>query len=172
MPLYIDQVMSAALQQGPQGAQGVQGNPGGAQGVQGSQGVQGAQGTAANNTVLEINTVEEQFLSLSSANGTFVHDCTNAHVFVHSSIAASFTANFTNLNLNNNYATSITLVLNQGGTAYVANAVQIGGSSQTVNWQGSSSPPTGNANKKDIQTFSIINSSGTYTVLGQLTSFG
>jgi hypothetical protein len=116
--------------------------------------------------------IQEPFIGLTNANSVFVHDCSNTQIFNHTSLSSNFTANFTNLNLANNNATSITLILNQGVTAYVANSVQIGGVSQTVNWQGNTSPPTGTANKKDIMSFSILNASGTYTVFGQLTSFG
>lgn len=130
-----------------------------------------APGTISSN-FLSVGKVEETFSSITGANGAVTHDCTSNHIFNHSSVANNFTANFTNLNLANNKATALTLVINQGATAYVANAVQVGGASQTVNWQGNTSPPTGNANKKDIMTFSILNSSGTYTVFGQLTSFG
>ena len=115
--------------------------------------------------------IHEIFTTKTSATGTVTHDCSTGQVFSHSSISANFTANFTNLNLDSGYATTITLVLNQGGTAYIPNAVQIGGVGQTINWQGGSAP-TGNANKKDVASFSILNSSGTYTVLGQLTTFG
>jgi hypothetical protein len=62
-------------------------------------------------------------------------------------------------------------VISQGGTAYIPNALQIAGVAQTINWQGGSAP-SGNANKKDIVSFSILNSAGTYIVLGQLVSFG
>lgn len=115
--------------------------------------------------------IHEIFTTKTSATGTVTHDCSTGQVFSHSSISANFTANFTNLNLDSGYATTITLVLNQGGTAHIPNAVQIGGVGQTINWQGGSAP-TGNANKKDVASFSILNSSGTYTVLGQLTTFG
>lgn len=115
--------------------------------------------------------IHEIFTTKTSATGTVTHDCSTGQVFSHSSISANFTANFTNLNLDSGYATTITLILNQGGTAYIPNAVQIGGVGQTINWQGGSAP-TGNANKKDVASFSILNSSGTYTVLGQLTTFG
>lgn len=129
-------------------------------------------GNISTTGILKTDQVHEIFTTKTSATGTVTHDCSTGQIFSHSSISANFTANFTNLNLDSGYATTITLVLNQGATPYIANAVQIGGSSQTVNWQGSSSAPTGNASKKDVMSFSILNSSGTYTVLGQLTSFG
>lgn len=122
--------------------------------------------------IVKTEQIHEVFGTKTGATGNVSHDCSATQIFSHSSISANFTANFTNLNLDSGYATTVTLVLNQGGTAYVANAVQIGGVAQTVSWQGSASAPTGNANKKDVMSFSILNSSGTYTVLGQLTSFG
>ena len=112
----------------------------------------------------------EKFGSLSSATGTVTHDCSNGHIFYHTSPSADFTANFTNLNLGTTYATTTTLVMIQGATARIANAVQIGGSAQTINWQGGSEP-TGTNNGIDVITFSILNNSGTYTVLGQLVDF-
>ena len=87
-------------------------------------------------------------------------------------MSANFTANFTNLTLNTGRATSITLVLVQGATARMVTAVQIGGASQTITWQGSASAPAGNASRTDVVTFSILNVSGTYTVLGMMSSFG
>jgi hypothetical protein len=115
---------------------------------------------------------DDGFESKSTATGVVTHDCATNKVFVHSSISADFTADLTNLNLAAGTATNITLVLNQGATAYICNALQIGGVAQTINWQGSSSAPTGNSNKKDVMSFSILNVAGTYTVLGQLVSFG
>ena len=72
-----------------------------------------------------------------------------------------------------NSAAAVTLVLSQGATAYVCNAVQIGAVSQAVLWQGSTSAPTGNANKTDLMTFSIMRTgASSYIVFGQLVSFG
>jgi hypothetical protein len=44
----------------------------------------------------------------------------------------------------------------QGANAYIPNAVQIGGAAQTVKWLGSASAPTGNANKVDIVSFTLV----------------
>jgi hypothetical protein len=114
----------------------------------------------------------DSFGTKTGATGVVVHDAVSTSMWVHSSISANFTANFTNLTLAAGTATNITLVLNQGATAYICNAIQIGGVAQTIKWQGSSSAPTGNSNKTDVMSFSIFNVSGTYTVLGQLVSFG
>ena len=115
--------------------------------------------------------VNEKFGIITGASSIVVHDCSSGRIFTHSSIAANFTCNFTNLNINSGYASAVSLILNQGATAFIANAVQISGVAQTINWLNASTP-TGNANKKDIISFTILNSSGTYTVFGQLASFG
>jgi hypothetical protein len=109
---------------------------------------------------------------MNGAIGVVTHDCSNGQIFNHVGITNNFTANFTNLNLDNGYATNITLILNQGGTAYLANDVQISGVAQTINWQGNSIAPEGSPNKKEVVSFSILNDSGTYLIFGQLVSFG
>jgi hypothetical protein len=114
--------------------------------------------------------VHEQFQLKVDATGVVTHDCSLGHIFRHTSPDANWTANFTNLNLSTTYATSITLIIAQGATGYYPSAVQIGGAAQTINWQGNVTP-TVSTNRTDVVTFSIINNSGTYTVLGQLTGF-
>jgi hypothetical protein len=115
--------------------------------------------------------VVETFTSIANANSVVTHDCSTGQIFNHTSIDDNFTANFTNLNLESGKATTITLVLNQGGTAYIANTVQIESSAQTINWS-ANTVPTGNVNAVDVISFSIFNNSGTHIVLGQLSTFG
>ncbi len=114
--------------------------------------------------------VFEKFQAKQDATGTVEHDCINGHIFYHTSPDANWTANFTNLNIATSYSTSVSIVIVQGGTGYYPNAVQIGGVGQTINWQGNATP-TPSTNRTDVVTFSILNNSGTYVVLGQLTGF-
>jgi hypothetical protein len=114
--------------------------------------------------------VHEKLQTKADATGTVTHDCSLGHIFYHTSPDANWTANFTNLNLSTTYATSVTLIIVQGATGYYPSAVQIGGAAQTINWQGNVNP-TVSSSRTDVVTFSIINNSGTYTVLGQLTGF-
>jgi hypothetical protein len=109
--------------------------------------------------------------ALTSATGTVSHDLSNSALFVHSSISADFTANFTNVPTTDDRTTSVALVLVQGGTAYIPTALQIDGSTQTILWQGSAAP-TGTASKHDIVSFSLIRSGGAWTVVGSLTTYG
>jgi len=122
-----------------------------------------------------LRNIEEITTPLTGAGsgGDVEHDTSLAHIFVHSSIAANFTADLTNLNLTSGYATTVTLVLQQGATGYYPNVLKIAGSAKTINWQGNVPPvPTSGAGRTDIVTFSIILSGpSTYLVYGQLTSF-
>ena len=119
---------------------------------------------------LILSGVHEKFQTKADATGTVTHDCSAGHIFYHTSPDANWTANFTNLSLSSTYATTVSLVIAQGATGYIPNAVQIGGVAQTINWQGNATP-TPTTNRTDAVTFSILNNSGTYIVLGQLTGF-
>ena len=105
-----------------------------------------------------------------TSTGTFTFQCASGQIFYVSSPAGNWTANFTDLTIASNYATTTTIVIVQGSTAYLPTGIAIGGSSATINWQGGSAP-TGTNNGIDVVTFSFLNVGGTYTVLGQLTDF-
>ena len=108
-----------------------------------------------------------------SGTPTIAFNCTTGNLWnITGTISSNWTANFTNLGLANSYATAVTLVVNQGGTAYLPTAVQIEGNAVTLNWA-SGTQPTPNANKKDVFAFSILQTgASTYLVTGQLVSFG
>ena len=72
--------------------------------------------------------------------------------------------------MSNGYATTITLVVTQSSNAYIPSAVQSEGAAQTLNWQGNTIP-TGTASRRDVISFSILNVSSSYVVLGQFVSF-
>jgi hypothetical protein len=116
------------------------------------------------------NGVYEFFSSLADATGVVTHNCANGHLFYHTSPDTNWTVNLTNLLDTWNRATSVTIIIAQGATGYYPSAVQIAGVAQTLNWQGNVTP-TPSTNRTDVVRFSIINNSGTYTVLGQLTGF-
>lgn len=113
----------------------------------------------------------EKFTSITNATSVVTHNCSNSHIFNHTTPSSNWTVNLTNLPLFSSTATSITLIINQGATGYYANALQIGGTPQTIKWLGNTLP-TANSYSVDIQTFSIFLTGASYTVLGQLTSFG
>lgn len=108
--------------------------------------------------------------SISGATGTVTHNFQNGSLFLHSSIAANFTANFTNVPTTDGRSITVALILDQGATAYIPNAVQINGNAQTIKWSGGT-PPSGTNNYTDIVNFTLIRSGGSWTVLGSLSTY-
>lgn len=113
----------------------------------------------------------EVMATKTGATGTVAHDFTEGHVWHHTSIAGNFTCNLTNVPTTNDRSFVATLILSQGATGYYANALQIDGVAQTIRWANWITP-TPQANKYDIQTFSIMRTGSAWTVVGSLTSHG
>lgn len=151
------------------GSQGVTGFAGSV-GFTGSQGVIGYTGSAANVLTGVIN-FWEVITPLTGATGTVVHNYSLSEVFYHTSVAANFTANFTNVPTTSNSALGVAIIIAQGANAYLPNALQINGLAQTILWQGGSAP-TVNANKTDIFVFNLIRLTSSWVVLGSGTSHG
>jgi len=106
------------------------------------------------------------FTTLTNATGVVTHDCLSTRIFYHTTPAANFTANLTNLNLNAESLKEIKIIVVQGGTPRIPNAIQIAGVAQTLNWK-DNVVPTGTASAVDVFRFSILNDGGTYIVYGQ-----
>ena len=123
-----------------------------------------------NETVKFEQGVTEAFGTYNNVSGVTVMDLDHGHLFYVTNATGDLTTNFTNLDMAAEYATNITVIINQGATPYEVTAVQIGGAAQTINWQGGSAP-TGNANGIDSFSFTILNDGGTYVVLGQMVDF-
>lgn len=125
--------------------------------------------------ITDLKSIVELMDSKTTATGTVTHDFATADVFYHSSISASFTANFTNVPTTGGKIMSVTLVLAQGGTGFLPTAVQINGASQTIKWAGNTQP-TPQANKTDVVVFTLIRTgsggSAAWVVLGQMSSYG
>jgi len=107
----------------------------------------------------------------SSVTGTVVHDFSTTAIWYYSNIAGNVTANITNVPTTNNRITSISIVINQGGTGYIVNGLQIDGAAQTIRWQGNTVPTAG-TNRLDVFTFSLLRAANAWTVLGSATSHG
>ena len=114
--------------------------------------------------------VAETFSTTNAASGVTSLDCNNGHIFYLTSPSGDVTANFVNLYLNDDYATSLTVVVNQGVTPREVTALQIEGTGQSINWQGGAAP-TGTSNGIDVFSFTILRDSGSYIVLGQMVDF-
>lgn len=120
---------------------------------------------------INLRDVQEPIILLEGATGSVSHDAGTAHIFKHSGIVDNFTVNLVNLNLNAGNATSVTLILSQSSTPYLATLGTVDGSSFVdFSWQGNALPiPT--ADRREIITFSIVNNGTSYEAFGVLTSF-
>ena len=107
----------------------------------------------------------------TGATGVVAHDFATGSIFYHTSLAANFTANITNVPTTNDRTIGIALVLNQGGTAYIPTALQIDGSAVTIKWA-DASVPSGNANQVDVVSFTLIRTGSAWVALGVLNTFG
>ena len=117
--------------------------------------------------LITLNETTEGLVSLTGATGTVTHNLATTNIFVHTSVAANFTVNFTNVPTTNDRVISPSLIVIQGATAYLPNALQIDGVAQTIKWS-SGSAPSATASRTEIFTFTLIRISSGWTVLGGL----
>ena len=115
--------------------------------------------------------IQEAFVTLTNSTGTVNHDCSNGHIFYHTNPSSDWIINLTNLSLQQEYSTTIKIIVNQNDPAYMPTSLQIGGVLQSIKWQGNSQP-SGTVLGIDTVIFNILNDGGTYFVMGQGSSFG
>jgi hypothetical protein len=119
-------------------------------------------------------TTQDKFAALTGATGVVTHDVSQGPIFYHSSPAAAFTPNFTNVNTTNGYITVLSLLITQGSTAYMPTLdsanIQIAGTNITVKWaQGI--VPAGAINTTQLVSYSLLRNASTWTVFGQMSYF-
>ena len=125
-------------------------------------------------TVSGLSTLQqttEILTPLSGATGVVVHDVNNGSTFYHSSPAANFTINFTNVPTTNNRTIVLTLLVTQGTTAYIPTALQINGVSQTLSWLASTAP-TGTPSRTDLFGFTLTRVNNAWITYAYTTYFG
>jgi len=124
--------------------------------------------TASNGSITSV----EPFSSPSiSANAVTCNFSTSA-VFALGSNNANITVNFTNISTIAGQTISTSLIISQGAIAYIPNVLTINTVSQTIKWQGNTTP-SGSINKTDIVSFTFIcTAPSTYNVIGSLNTYG
>lgn len=127
--------------------------------------------TIASPTFTGTVTLEETTEVLStgtiSAN-LFTADFTTGAVFyITTAPTANFTINVTNLPTTDNRVTVVSFFVIQGATGYIPNALQIGGTAQTIKWSGGTAPTgTSAVGKVDNFTFTFIRRGASWEALG------
>jgi hypothetical protein len=113
-----------------------------------------------------------EVVNSSTASATIDYDFNLGSIWYHDDLGEDYEANFLNVPENSNVAITVTIIISQGGTAYLPTTVTINGNSQTILWS-NATPPTGTANQTDIVGLSFIYFNGSFVkVLGQLSTFG
>jgi hypothetical protein len=124
--------------------------------------------------VVTLPGVTEAVTTLAGISSVVSFDINATSVF-YITPSASFTPNFVNMPTMANKMLTVTLVISQGGTAYMPSAYQLGGStlSPSVSWVGGSQP-AGSSNKTDVINLSFYyNASNALTkVLGSVATYG
>jgi hypothetical protein len=129
--------------------------------------------TTTNNLKVESG-IQVNYSNIANATGTVTHNCADGQIFNHITPVSNWTANFTNLELQNGYSTTLTLVINQGETGFIANTILIDNSVTTIKWEGNV-VPTPSINSIDVLTFKLLKTGFNFSeviILGQLTNFG
>lgn len=118
-----------------------------------------------------VGTVVERMLTGSGGTGVTTFDMASQSVFHRKAPTGNITANFTNVPTVANRVITPTVILSQSGSPFLVNAVQINSSAETILWANGVTP-TATANRFEVFGFSLIRSGSTWTVLGQMSSYG
>jgi hypothetical protein len=126
-------------------------------------------------TITGITTIQhlsEVVTPITEATGTVEHNFnTGSSIFYHTNVADNFTANFTNVPTTNGKSYFVTLIVVQGGTAYVPHAVSIEGVSQNLYWT-NNDQPEGTANKTEFFTFNLLRRNDAWLITAGVTTYG
>ncbi len=117
----------------------------------------------------DISEIRETVSSVSISSGVLTCSYTSGCVFYVASmggVSANFNVDATNVPTDNNYAITISIIVNQGGTGYYPSTLKINsGSNETIKWVNDTAPSV-SASKIDIYNFTLIRVSSAWVVLG------
>jgi len=113
----------------------------------------------------------EQTLDKVAGSGVVVYDFNTISTWVTTNPSGNFTPNFTNVPVTTGQIVTLTLIVQQGATGYIPNAVQINGTAVTVKWAGGMLPIATPSNV-DVFVFSLVRTtSNTWIVLASATPY-
>jgi hypothetical protein len=121
------------------------------------------------NGLLTVAEIAETTVDATLASNTLTADYTATNIFYLTSPSANFTVNAINVPTTDNRMMTISVVVSQGATGRIPNAVQIDGNAQTIKWSGGSAPSATNS-KIDIFSFNLFRRGGTWTVFGAVSA--
>jgi hypothetical protein len=121
---------------------------------------------------LNIGSVSEKIvLEVSGGTSQYEFDYHSGSVFYLTSSLSNNSYNVTNTPIEEQRAVSITFVVKQESTPYIASSYKLNNETVTVSWAGNEQP-TGNANKTDVIGLTALRVGSSWNVLGTFTTFG
>ena len=115
----------------------------------------------------------EVYAVKSGSGGTGDYDFSTASIWlVNVNSVGVFALNFTNVPTTINRTTVVTLILQQGTTAYGPSSLSIAGAAQSIRWTNGGVYPTFGSNRYEILSFTLIRlADASWAVLGSLSSY-
>ena len=120
--------------------------------------------------LMSVQQSTENITNTGNPGSSTNYDFNSGPTYYNSGMAQNWTANFINVPTTQNKSVLVTLVMNQGATAYYPSVIQVNTTTYAPKWLNGSSY-TGNASQWDFLTFAIINIGGTITVLGSYATY-
>jgi len=121
---------------------------------------------------LTIGSVNEKIvLEVSGGTSQYEFDFHSGSVFYLTSSLSNNAYNVSNTPIEDLRAVSITFVVKQESTPYIASSYKLNDENVTVTWAGNEEP-TGNANKTDVIGLTAFRIGSSWNVLGTFTTFG
>ena len=120
---------------------------------------------------ITLQNTTELITVITGATGVVVHDTTSSATFHHITPSSNFTINFTNVPTTNNRSIYKTVIVVQGATPYVPNALQIDGVAQTILWMAGTAS-AGTANRTDFFGFTLSRINNAWLIYGYTSYFG
>lgn len=125
------------------------------------------------NEITNLESIVETIVPYESPSNEIVHDFPNGSIVYITGATSDILINITNIPTTNNKAIGLTVMIEQGSTAYDITSLQINSEDEgpiSINWY-DGNQPSGTINSTDIFAFSLIKVNNTWRVLGQKTSF-
>ena len=113
-----------------------------------------------------------EVLNTSTASSTIEYNFVSGSIWIHDDLSNDFQPDFQNVPESNMRVITSTIIIEQGGTAYLPTSpILINGSTYSINWVGAT-PPVGNPGQTDVVGFSFIRRNDNWSVLAQVSTFG
>ena len=123
------------------------------------------------NEVINLDSVTEKLVPYDEPASQISHNFLMGSIAYVSNASSDLIIDVIEVPTTNNKAIGLTVIIEQGSTAYKITGLKINsGSPVSISWYGGSQP-TGTINSTDIFAFSLIKVNNTWRVLGQKTTF-